>query len=163
MSATAATGTTTATAILPGADKPLEPLSASAPEVEGGAVAEVVDEDEIDVEGVGSVTEGKLSEDCVEVMRTVTGWLFAPVLISVRTVGPATGMGATGVVVEDVDEEEVDVVDGNAAGACVVELGGTMIVGGREVVWVTGGGTLVAVSVSGVGANEKDVGVVGMP
>lgn len=119
MSATAATGTTTATAILPGADKPLDALFASALDVEGGAVADEVEEERVELGDVVLVSEGNRGLDAVEVRRTVTGWLLAPVVVEGCTVtgGPAT---TTGVEEVDVDDEDVEGVGGTGAGAGVV-------------------------------------------
>lgn len=71
--ATAATGTTTATAILPPGDIP-EVLVASAPDVERAAAPEDVDDDEcVEDEELEDVTEGKRGSDCVDVWVIVTG------------------------------------------------------------------------------------------
>ena len=135
-------------------------LSASALDVERGAVPDDVEDEWVEVKELVLVSEGKTGLDSVEVRTTVVGWAAAPVVTWDRTV--VRRGTTTGLLDEDVVEVVlVEVVDGDAAGAgAATEVGACCVTGGMLVVLRTVKGLLVVV-VEDPATKEKDVGVRG--
>lgn len=150
MRATAATGTTTATAILPAGDMP-ELLLELPPDVDRAAAADEVEDEDVEEEEVDAGVGPKTGAELVDVTNTVSGGL----LDWVMTTGPT----ATAAVDED---EVVGVVDGEAGRAGVVLVVGVAdtSVGGIEVVDVATTGVLAGSDADCEGLKEKEVEVV---